>query len=67
MRLTTPNRLVLLAMAAVALPTGVRAQPKPPANPTAQATLLGRSQQTYESLYLSPALGGGRAGRAQRA
>jgi invasion protein IalB len=47
MRLTTPNRLVLLlglllALAAVALPTGALAQPKPPANPTAQATLLGQ-------------------------
>ena len=47
MRLTTPNRLVLLlglllALATVALPTGALAQPKPPANPTAQATLLGQ-------------------------
>jgi invasion protein IalB len=43
MRLTTPNRLVLLlAMSAVALPTGALAQAKPPANPTAQATLLGQ-------------------------
>src|SRR6476619_8144794 len=43
MRLTTPNRLVLLlATAALALPAGALAQPKPPANPTAQATLLGQ-------------------------
>src|ERR1700704_7101184 len=44
MRLTTPNRfaLLLLAMAAMALPTGAWAQAKPPANPTAQATLLGQ-------------------------
>jgi invasion protein IalB len=44
MRLTTPNRVIppLLAMAALALPTGALAQAKPPANPTAQATLLGQ-------------------------
>jgi DNA adenine methylase len=38
-----------------------------PAGRSSQATLLGRAQQTYESLYLSPTLGGGRAQRAQRA
>ncbi len=48
MRLT-PNRLVLplqglpvLAALALALPSAATAQPKPPASPTAQATLLGQ-------------------------
>jgi invasion protein IalB len=42
MRLT-PNRLaLLLAATAVALPSVALAQGKPPANPTAQATLLGQ-------------------------
>ncbi len=44
MRLTTPNRLVLplAALAALALPSLALAQARPPANPTAQATLLGQ-------------------------
>ena len=43
MRLT-PNRLAnsLLAALALALPSAATAQPKPAANPTAQATLLGQ-------------------------
>jgi invasion protein IalB len=41
MRLT-PNRLALPLLAAVALPSLALAQAKPPANPTAQATLLGQ-------------------------
>ena len=43
MRLT-PNRLVvpLVAAAALLVSSGAVAQPKPPAGPTAQATLLGR-------------------------
>jgi len=41
MRLT-PNRLALPLIAAVALPSLALAQAKPPANPTAQATLLGQ-------------------------
>jgi invasion protein IalB len=39
----TPNRLALmLAATALALPSVAVAQPKPPASPTAQATLLGQ-------------------------
>lgn len=38
-----------------------------PAGRSTQATLLGRSQQTYESLYLSPALTGNNAPRQRRA
>ncbi len=41
MRLT-PNRLALPLLAAIALPSLALAQAKPPANPTAQATLLGQ-------------------------
>ena len=41
MRLT-PNRLALPLLAAIALPSLAWAQAKPPANPTAQATLLGQ-------------------------
>ena len=44
MRVTMPSRLVpsLLAGAALVLPCAALAQAKPPANPTAQATLLGQ-------------------------
>ena len=44
MRVTMPSRLVpsLLAGAALVLPGAALAQPKPAANPTAQATLLGQ-------------------------
>ena len=42
MRLTIPNRLVLPILALAALPSPALAQAKPPANPTAQATLLGQ-------------------------
>ena len=44
MRLTTPNRLIpqLAALAALALPSLALAQARPPASPTAQATLLGQ-------------------------
>ena len=42
MRLTIPNRLVLPILALTALPSVALAQAKPPANPTAQATLLGQ-------------------------
>ena len=41
MRLT-PNRLALPLLAAIALPSLALAQAKPPASPTAQATLLGQ-------------------------
>src|SRR5438094_10446298 len=41
MRLT-PNRLALPLLAAIVLPSLALAQAKPPANPTAQATLLGQ-------------------------
>src|SRR3954468_24302464 len=41
MRLT-PNRLALPLLAAIALPSLAWAQAKPPASPTAQATLLGQ-------------------------
>ena len=43
MRLT-PNRFVLplVAAAALGVSSGAVAQPKPPASPTAQATLLGQ-------------------------
>ena len=41
MRLT-PNRLALPLLAAIAIPSLALAQAKPPANPTAQATLLGQ-------------------------
>ena len=43
MRVNKPSSLVLLAVAAAAiLPAAAHAQPKPAANPTAQATLLGQ-------------------------
>ena len=44
MRVTMPSRLVpsLLTGAALVLPCAALAQPKPAANPTAQATLLGQ-------------------------
>jgi invasion protein IalB len=43
MRVNKPSSLVLLALAAAAIaPAAAHAQPKPPANPTAQATLLGQ-------------------------
>lgn len=44
MRLTIPNRLIppLAALAVFALPSLVLAQARPPASPTAQATLLGQ-------------------------
>jgi DNA adenine methylase len=37
------------------------------AGPSSQATLLGRRQQTYESLYLSPALTGGKPRQLRQA
>ena len=42
MRVNKPNSLVLLVAAAAVLPAAASAQPKPAANPTAQATLLGQ-------------------------
>ena len=42
MTLTRLNRFALPLLAAAALPAVAVAQPKPPANPTAQATLLGQ-------------------------
>jgi len=42
MRLTIPNRLALPMLAVAALPSLAWAQAKPPASPTAQATLLGQ-------------------------
>ena len=43
MRVNKPSSLVLMVVAAAAMvPAAAYAQPKPPANPTAQATLLGQ-------------------------
>ncbi|AMN38889.1 invasion associated locus B family protein [Rhodoplanes sp. Z2-YC6860] len=43
MRVNKPSSLVLMVVAAAAMaPAAAHAQPKPPANPTAQATLLGQ-------------------------
>jgi invasion protein IalB len=42
MRLTKLNRFVLSLLFAASLPTASVAQPKPPANPAGQATLLGQ-------------------------
>jgi invasion protein IalB len=42
MRVNKPSSLVLLVAAAAVFPAAASAQPKPAANPTAQATLLGQ-------------------------
>ena len=42
MRVNKPSSLVLMVVAAAAVPAAAHAQPKPAANPTAQATLLGQ-------------------------